>query len=249
MQRCVTPGLSRSAVCRCLGRHGLPAAPRPEEPPARGTFAAGDFGFVHFDLKHLPRLEGHPSHVFAAMERTTRFVHVEIMPDRSGPTVAACLARFLAAHPRPARIILTDRATEGATGSGPVARGAEFTDRFGDARWRKRTTGTGNHPFDRVRAAHGIEHRLTRPFSPQTNGMVERFNRRLAEAIRQQPNAATNAGKNKFETHAERDRFIAAFVAACNRTRLRCLANKAPLKALNNQTKHNTMAGTTWQVR
>ncbi|MGQ0563653.1 MAG: hypothetical protein ACT4OK_01095, partial [Gemmobacter sp.] len=68
--------------------------------------------------------------------------------------------------------------------------------------------------------------------------------RRPAEAIRQQPNPATNAGKNRFETHADRARFIAAFADADNRTGLRCIANRAPLDALCNQTKHNTRAGT-----
>jgi transposase InsO family protein len=62
-----------------------------------------------------------------------------------------------------------------------MARGKEFTDRlFG---LRKRGA-TGAHEFDHLCAELGIEHRLTPPASPQTNGMVERFNGRI-EAVLQ----------------------------------------------------------------
>ncbi len=73
--------------------------------------------------------------------------------------------------------------------------------------------------------------------------MVERFNRRIAEAIRTAPKAARNSGKNRFDTHAERDAFIHDFVNAYNRTRLRCLKYIAPSQALANHAENNTCAG------
>lgn len=235
MRRCVNPKLSRSAIHRCLARHGLSARPTPDKASA-GRFEDAPFGFVHIDLKHLTRLQGKPAYVFVAIERTTRFAHVEVVHDRSAETIAQCLKRFLAAFGHPVHTILTDN-------------GSEFTDRFGDARWRKRQRGTGRHPFDRVCKDHGIEHRLTRAFRPQTNGMAERFNRRLAEAIRQHPAASRNQGKNRFDTHAQRNAFITKTVHAYNRTRLRCIGYKAPLDALNNLTGHNTCAGNADCVR
>jgi len=30
---------------------------------------------------------------------------------------------------------------------------------------------------------HNIEHRLTKPYTPQTNGMVERFNKKVQENV------------------------------------------------------------------
>lgn len=55
-----------------------------------------------------------------------------------------------------------------------------FTDRlFG---LRKRTA-TGRHEFDLLCAELGIEHRLTPPMRPQTNGMVERFNGRIEDVL------------------------------------------------------------------
>ena len=65
------------------------------------------------------------------------------------------------------RTILTDNAKE-------------FTDRlFG---LRKRAP-TGEHEFDKLCADLDIDHRLTPPKSPQTNGMVERFNGRIEEVL------------------------------------------------------------------
>ena len=229
MRRCVRATISRSALYRCLVRHGVSALPRPPQPEI-GTFRPEPFGFVHIDLKHLTRLEGRPAFVFVAIERTTRFVHVEIVHERSARTIAACLERFLEAFRHPIHTILTDN-------------GSEFTDRFGDARWRKRATGTGHHPFDRVCARAGIAHRLTKPYRPQTNGMVERFNRRIGEAIQARPASRTNLGKNRFRDHAERNAFIRDFVAAYNATRLRCLGHKAPAELITNLPEHNTKAG------
>jgi transposase InsO family protein len=229
MRRCLRPDISRSGLHRCLKRRGVSTRPSQPDPPAE-RFAPEPFGYVHVDLKHLTRLEGRPAYVFVAIERTTRFAYVEIVPERSAITIAACLERFLQAFGHPVHTILTDN-------------GSEFTDRFGDARWRKRQRGTGAHPFDQVCRAHGVNHKLTRPYHPQTNGMAERFNRRLAEALRSHPATSANLGKNRFDDHAQRNTFILTFVENYNRTRLRCLGYQAPAERLNNLPGHNTFAG------
>lgn len=229
MHRCCNDALSRSAIHRCLQRHGISHRP----PPAKqevGRFEPAPVGFIHIDLKHLTRLEGHPSYVFVAIDRATRFVHIEIIERRDASTIAACLVRLLTAFPYPVHTILTDN-------------GAEFTDRFGAIRWHTDSKPTGKHAFDLICRWYDIDHRLTRPFHPQTNGMAERFNRRLADALRNHP-ASGNAGKNKFASHANRDAFLHAFVDSYNKTRLRCLDYKAPAEALANLTGHNTQAGT-----
>ena len=236
MRRCLRPDISRAGLHRCLKRRGLsqPLAD-PAEPgkPAAQPFAPQPFGYVPIDLKHLPRLEARPAYVLVAIECTSRFVHVEIVEERSGATIAACLERFLDAFGHPVHTILTDN-------------GAEFTDRFGAIRRhsRERERGTGRHPFDQVCQRRGVRHKLTRPYRPQTNGMAERFNRRLGDAIGSHPAAASNAGKNRFHTRAERNAFIQTFVQDYNRTRLRCLGHKAPAEIIANIPGHNTKAGT-----
>jgi transposase InsO family protein len=57
--------------------------------------------------------------------------------------------------------------------------GSQFTDRFTS----KTKTLTGDHAFDRMCALLGIiGHHLCPPRHPQTNGLVKRFNGRIAEA-------------------------------------------------------------------
>ena len=41
---------------------------------------------------------------------------------------------------------------------------------------------TVRHIFDRVCDEHGIEHRLTKPYHPWTNGQAERMNRTVKDA-------------------------------------------------------------------
>lgn len=227
MNRCMSETLSRSAVYRCLKRLGLSG--RVKE-PVQGTqrFDETPFGFVHIDLKHLTRLNHQRSYVFVAIERTTRFVYVEVILKRDAETVTNCLMRFVEAFGYPVHTILTDN-------------GSEFTDRYAvDMKGKPDNRPSGNHPFDQLCQAKSIKHRLTRPYRPQTNGMVERFNRRLSEALRRASPSGRNGGKNRFDTHEQRNQFIHDIVHNYNRTRLKCLGYQAPLEALNNQTEYNT---------
>jgi len=237
MRRCLRP-LSRDCVYRCLRRHDLARRQAATAAPAAsGAFESAPVGFIHVDVKHLPALRREKSYAFVAIDRATRYVYLEVHARRDGATATAFLDRFLAHFPHKVHTVLTDN-------------GAEFTDRFAvDMKDKPDGRSSGRHPFDRLATERHIVHRLTRPFRPQTNGMVERFNRRLAEAIRGAPPAARNAGKNRFDTTAERNAFLAGFVETYNRTRLRCLDYKAPLEAINNLQQHNTKAGTQGRTR
>jgi len=101
---------------------------------------------------------------------------------------------------------------------------------------------SGRHPFDQVCANNKIDHRLTKPYRPQTNGLVERFNRRIVEAIAQQPKRGV--AHRLFISHADRDTFLNRFVSDYNRTRLKCLGYLAPIQALTNPPGPNTFAET-----
>ncbi|MEH2493593.1 transposase InsO family protein [Bradyrhizobium sp. AZCC 1678] len=229
MRRCVNAELSRSAIHRCLQRHGISARPKPDKPKV-GVFQTTGIGFIHIDLKHLPALQRHKSYAFVAIDRATRYVYVEVHSRRDGKTAAAFLARFLAHFPHEVHTILTDN-------------GAEFTDRFAvDMKNKPPGRPSGNHPFDRLCQQRGIEHRLTKPYHPQTNGLVERFNRRIAEAIGREDKRG--GARRTFTCHADRDAFLSKFVHDYNRTRLKCLGYQAPIQALANLPGPNTNAGT-----
>src|SRR6185436_2848894 len=116
MRRCVNAELSRSAIHRCLVRHGLNRRAKPDK-PAIGVFEEATVGFIHIDLKHLPALEKHKSYGFVAIDRATRYVYLEIHPKRDAETSEGFLNRFLDHFPHPVHTILTDN-------------GSEFTDRF-----------------------------------------------------------------------------------------------------------------------
>ena len=230
LRRCVNASLSRSAIHRCLQRHGISARPKPDKPKP-GIFETASIGFIHLDLKHLPALQRHKSYAFVAIDRATRYVYVEVHSRRDGETAAAFLKRFLAHFPHQVHTILTDN-------------GAEFTDRFAvDMKNKPPGRPSGNHPFDRLCTRRGIEHRLTRPYHPQTNGLVERFNRRIAEAIGREDKRGS--ARRTFTCHADRDAFLSKFVHDYNRTRLKCLGYQAPILALANPPGPNTFAGTT----
>jgi transposase-like protein len=233
MRRCVNAKLSRSAIHRCLVRHGLNRRPKPEK-PAVGVFEQATVGFIHIDLKHLPALERRKSYAFVAIDRATRYVYLEIHPKRDAETAAGFLKRFLDHFPHPVHTILTDN-------------GSEFTDRFAvDMKDKPKDRPSGRHPFDRICAQRKIDHRLTKPYKPQTNGLVERFNRRIVEAMGREPKRGI--AHRRFASHADRDAFLNRFVHDYNRTRLKCLGYLAPLQTLNNPPGPNTKAGAqAWQ--
>ena len=73
--------------------------------------------------------------------------------------------------------------------------------------------------------------------------MVERFNRRITEAIGREEKRGS--ARRTFTCHADRDAFLRKFVHDYNRTRLKCLGYQAPNQALANLPGPNTFAGTT----
>ncbi len=168
----LNPNVSRSGLDRCLRRHGVgnlrdlkASAPKPKHK----AFKAYEPGYLHVDVKYLPQIadENRRRYLFVAIDRATRWVFIRIFKAKTAANARRFLRDLERACPMRVRTILTDN-------------GKEFTDRlFG---LRKRAA-TGTHEFDKLCAALNIEHRLTPPKSPQTNGMVERFNGRIEEVL------------------------------------------------------------------
>ena len=74
--------------------------------------------------------------------------------------------------------------------------------------------------------------------------MVERFNRRIAEAIGREPKRGI--AHRLFASHDDRNAFLNQFVHDYNHTRLKCLGYLAPKQALDNLAGPNTKAGTSF---
>jgi len=117
--------------------------------------------------------------LFVAIDRANRGVFVRIYSAKT----AATARRFLRDLERAAAMKITKVLTDN---------GKEFTDRLFGLR---RRAATGNHDFNRLCAELEIEHRLTPPMRPQTNGSggprtgggsaltVERFNGRIEDVL------------------------------------------------------------------
>ncbi|WP_260674359.1 IS481 family transposase [Comamonas aquatica] len=179
----IEPAMSRSALDRLLRRRGHSRLPVPAKPDAEHKpFKAYEPGYVHVDVKYLPQMhdEDKRRYVFVAIDRATRWVFIAIKQYKTAASAKAFLAAVRKAAPFQIRTILTDN-------------GKEFTDRLFGSRSRQ---STGEHEFDQLCQSLGIEHRLTKPKTPQTNGMIERFNGRLSQVLRSHHfNSAEDLGK------------------------------------------------------
>jgi len=87
----------------------------------------------------------------------------------------------------------------------------------------------GGQSFDRVCAGYGVEHRLTKPAHPWTNGQVERINRTIKEAT---------VRRYHYQTTDELNQHLQAFLLAYNQAKR--------LKTLRGLTPHEVVC-TQWQ--
>ena len=167
----VEPEMSRSALDRLLRRRGVSRLPAAEvEKTPYKPFKAYEPGYVHVDVKYLPQMADETSrrYVFVAIDRATRWVFIALKTHKTAAAARSFLKALSKAAPFKIKTLLTDN-------------GKEFTDRLFGSRAKEQS---GKHEFDELCKSLAIEHRLTKPKHPQTNGMVERFNGRIAQVLR-----------------------------------------------------------------
>ena len=155
------PHLTRSSLHRCLQRHGISRLPDTRDKTPKKKFKKYPIGYFHIDIAEVRTDEG-KLHLFVAIDRTSKFVFAELYDRATRPNAVQFLRNLIAAVPYKIHTILTDN-------------GIQFANRAGDKYAFKLL-------FDRICEQHGIEHRLTKPNHPWTNGQVERMNRTLKEA-------------------------------------------------------------------
>lgn len=79
------------------------------------------------------------------------------------------------------------------------------------------------HQFDQLCASLGIEHRLTKPRTPRTNGMVERFNGRIADVLR----------SHRFQSGLDLQQTLLRYVALYNHQLPQsALKSRTPIQAM-----------------
>ena len=170
------PRLTRSSLHRCLQRHGISRLPEAEgEKTARTKFKSYPIGFFHIDIAEVQTAEG-KLYLFVAIDRTSKFAYVELHRQAKRQTAGDFLRHLVEAVPYSVNIVLTDNGTHFTTpgaGGSAVPLIVEALAK-GEAVWA--------HSFEYACAQLGIEHRLTKPKHPWTNGQVERMNRTIKDA-------------------------------------------------------------------
>ena len=186
------PKLTRSSLHRCLERHGISRLPEVEGSSSkRKKFEHYPIGYFHIDIAEVRTAEGR-LYLFVAIDRTSKFAFVRLVERADMQIASAFLEALVQALPYRIHTVLTDN-------------GIQFADlpknRNGlTARFR-------GHPFNRVCHRHGIEHRLTKPNHPWTNGQVERMNRTIKEATVQ---------RYHYDSHDQLSHHLSDFIAAYN---------------------------------
>ena len=143
-----------------MGSADCPRSVVTSRPSSRSRFKAYPIGYFHIDIAEVHTEQG-KLHLFVAVDRTSKFAFAQLHEAANVRTSAAFLEALIAAIPYKIHTVLTDN-------------GVQFCDlpqhRAGP------TARYGLHNFERVCRQHDVEHRLTKPNHPWTNGQVERMN-------------------------------------------------------------------------
>jgi transposase InsO family protein len=208
------PHLTRSSLHRCLQRHGISRLPETDgDKPTRSKFKRYPLGYFHIDIAEVRTEEGR-LYLLVAIDRTSKFAFVELH-EKATRRVAGNFLRALAETvPYKIHTVLTDN-------------GTHFTDPAGGA-WtpeeikalRAEKASFRCHAFEAACADLDIEHRLTKPRHPWTNGQVERMNRTIKDAT---------VKRFHYDTHRQLRQHLADFVDAYNfARRLKTLKGLTP---------------------
>ncbi|KOU53094.1 transposase [Streptomyces sp. WM6378] len=226
-------GLPASTVHRILVRHGLNRLAwldRPTGEPIRRYERARPGALVHVDIKKLGNIPdggGHKvtdrrtamdhkiattrerksckpvighSYIHSAVDDHSRLAYSEVLPDERQHTAIAFRQRaqaFFTAHGITVERVLTDN-------------GSCYKSKL----------------FSQALAEAGITHKKIRPYRPQTNGKVERFNRTLLDEW---------AYLRPYTSNTERTAALADFLHTYNHHRCHtALDGHPPISQVNN---------------
>jgi transposase InsO family protein len=212
------PHLTRSSLHRCLQRHGISRLPDTEgDKPQRSKFKRYPIGFFHIDIAEVRTEEGR-LYLFVAIDRTSKFAFAQLHAKATRRVAGNFLRALVEAVPYKVHTVLTDN-------------GTHFTDPSGDG-WTPgeikemlaRKEPFLCHSFELACAQLDIEHRLTKPRHPWTNGQVERMNRTIKEAT---------VRRFHYSSHEQLRLYLGDFLDAYNfARRLKTLRGLTPFEAV-----------------
>lgn len=208
------PHLTRSSLHRCLQRHGISRLPDVEgDKPARKKFKAYPIGYFHIDIAEVHTNEGR-LYLLVAIDRTSKFAFVELHEKATRRVAGNFLRALAAAVPYKIHTVLTDNGTHFTDPKGAAWTPEEIKALLAENAFFRA------HAFEYACADLDIEHRLTKPRHPWTNGQVERMNRTIKDAT---------VKRFHYDSHDQLRQHLTDFVAAYNfARRLKTLKGLTP---------------------
>jgi hypothetical protein len=128
--------------------------------------------------------------LFVGIDRTSKFAVAQLVATADRKTAWEFLEHLLEAVPYQVHTILTDNGIQ-----------------FAEQPRNRNTIYSRPMRFDMICDANGIEHRLTKPNHPWTNGQVERMNRTIKDAT---------VKRYHYDSHDQLRAHLADFLAAYN---------------------------------
>lgn len=195
------PHLTRSSLHRLFQRHGISRLPELEGTKTpKKKFKQYPIGYFHLDIAEVRTEEG-KLHMFVAIDRTSKFAFAELHERATRRIAADFLRRLIAVVPYEIHTVLTDNGIQFTTPGNKASAAAEIKAAL------ERGEIFRAHSFELACTQNHIDHRLTKPNHPWTNGQVERMNRTLKEAT---------VKRYYYGSHDQLRAHLAAFIDAYN---------------------------------
>lgn len=168
-----------------------------------------DVWYIHIDITYWPKINWKKMYIYVAIDRKTRLIYIELHDNKKAETAGKFLNNVIEFMPFEIHTILTDN-------------GKEFT--LKNHKWKHNLIWI----FDKICNEFEIEHRTTLPYTPKTNGMVEKCN----DTIK-----TNTVEKTIYETMIEMERDLIGFMLYYNLNRrhwwiMKEIRKRTPYEAL-----------------
>ncbi len=160
---------------RLFQRHDISRLPDVEGAKPKKKFRAYPIGLFRIDIAEV-WTEAGKLYMLVAVDRTSKFAFAELHERATRHVAADFLRRLIAAVAYRIHMVLTDNGTHFTDPKGDGWTAAEVKELLAEkTRFRC-------HSFALACVQNDIDHRLTKPHHPWTNGQVERMNRTIKDA-------------------------------------------------------------------
>ena len=154
------PKTYRSCVYRTFVSEAINKVPEKEKIKAK-RFKEYEPGYLHMDVTYFPKFDGTKHYLFVAIDRATRLLYYRLYTEKTATNAEDFMKRCLEFFPFGITHVLTDN-------------GLEFTNKLIKSKKGKYCIKPSK--LDTICEENNIKHRLTKPSTPKTNGMVEKVN-------------------------------------------------------------------------